>query len=88
MKTTEYFGFTEFFDKAIEGRKVTVTEFFGAEQSELDRRPWAAWKRHNLNATPSLRKGCDDNWPRCFSSLPILRPLLALRLNPGRALSA
>lgn len=53
-----------------------------------DDRPWAAWKRGNLFATPSLRKGCDADWPRMFSALPILKPLLSLRLNPGLANSA
>lgn len=56
--------------------------------SSNDGRPWAKWKRANLLATPSLRKGCDFDWPRMFSALPILKPLLSLRLNPGRANSA
>jgi len=53
--------------------------------SAQDGRPWATWKRANLLATPSMRKGCGTDWPRMFSALPILKPLLALRLNPGRA---
>jgi hypothetical protein len=48
----------------------------------IDSRPWATYKRDNLRATPSLRKGCDADWPRMFSALPILGALTALRLNP------
>lgn len=47
----------------------------------LDLRPWATWKRENLLAGKSARRlgTIDRSYPRFFTSLPILRPLMAWR---------
>ena len=57
--------------------------FLMAPVVPLDSRPWATWKRENLLATPSMRHGATlvTNFPRFFSALPYLKPLIALRIN-------
>lgn len=54
----------------------------------IDLRPWATWKRENLLATKSGRTlaSIDRAYPRFFTSLPYLRPLMDWRMY-GRPLA-
>jgi len=60
-----------------------VAPFMAKRHWPIDFRPWATWKRENLLATPSMRHGATlvTDFPRFFSALPYLKPLIALRIN-------